>query len=76
MSLINILWIIVSLVLITLILLQQRSADSGGLFGSGGGGGGDGSFYQRRRGLERILFIATIVMGALFIILAILNFVL
>ncbi len=73
MQLITILEVIVSIVLIILVLLQQRSAGLGGLFG---GGRGDGNFYQRRRGLERILFIATIVTGALFIILAILNFVL
>ena len=52
---------------------RPASAGSGGLFG---GGGGDGSFYQRRRGLERILFMATIVTGALFVTLAILNFIL
>lgn len=73
MSLLTIAEITVSIVLIVLILLQQRSADTGGLFG---GGGGDGTFYQRRRGLERILFIATIVVAALFIAIAILNFVL
>ncbi len=61
--------IVVSIVLIILILLQERETGVSGLFG----GGGDGGFYQKRRGLERIIFILTIVLIAVFAGLALLN---
>ncbi len=63
--------IIVSIALIALILLQERSAGLSGIFGGEGGG-----FYQTRRGLEKFIFIATIVLGIAFVALAILNLVL
>mgnify|MGYP001566108684 CR=1 FL=1 len=63
----------VSVIIIILILLQERSAGGlGGLMG----GGGDGGFYQARRGFERLIFWATIVLAALFGVLALLNLVL
>lgn len=65
--------IISSVLLIVLILIQERSS---GLSGILGGGGGDGGSYQTRRGLERVLFWATIGMGAIFAILVILDLVL
>ena len=63
--------IAVSLALIVLILLQANASDIGGVFGGGGGG-----FHHKRRGLEKVLFIATIALTALFTGLALLNFVL
>jgi protein translocase SecG subunit len=63
---ISILHIIVAVVLIVLILLQERSAGLSGIFGGDGGG-----FYQTRRGMERVIFGATIVCAALFIGLAV-----
>ena len=71
-SLITFLQIIVSIVLITVILLQERSSGAGGAFGGGGGGG----LYQSRRGLEKVIFISTIVLVILFAGLALLNLVL
>ena len=63
----------VSVLLIILILLQERSSAGGlGIFG----GGGDGSFYQTRRGLEKTLFAATILLAIIFSALALLNLVL
>ena len=62
---IAILQIIVAAVLICLILLQERSAGLSGLFG------GEGAFYQTRRGLEKVIFRATIVSVVLFAALAI-----
>ncbi|HCJ52716.1 MAG: preprotein translocase subunit SecG [Candidatus Kerfeldbacteria bacterium RIFCSPLOWO2_01_FULL_48_11] len=52
------------------ILLQNKGADAGSIFG---GGGGDGNVYTTRRGLERMLFISTIVLSILFMGLAIVN---
>jgi len=60
--------IVVSVVLIILILLQERSSGLSGVFGGGGG-----EFYSQRRGLERIIFFATIGLVALFAILSIVN---
>lgn len=62
----------VSIALIILILIQERSSGAGGLFG---GGGGDGGLYQTRRGFEKILFIATIVLSIVFAGLALSNLV-
>lgn len=56
--------IILSVVLIGLILLQRSGAELGGAFGGGDAGGG--TLYTRR-GFEKVLFIATIVCGVLFV---------
>lgn len=63
--------IIVSILLIILILLQQRGTALGSAFGQDGGGGG----YGTRRGIQKKLLWATIICGALFIVLAVLNLV-
>lgn len=53
--------IIICVALATAILLQQRGSGIGGAFGGGG------ASYFTKRGFEKILFIATIVLGILFI---------
>jgi preprotein translocase subunit SecG len=58
--------IIISILLIIFILLQQRGGGLGSIFGEGG-------FYTKRRGAEKKIFWATIILGILFIILAILK---
>lgn len=60
--------VVVSIILIVLVLLQQRSAGLGTLFGGTGG-----TPYQTRRGLEKIIFWATIVTAVVFSALAVLN---
>ncbi len=67
MLLIPVAQIILSVVIIALILLQERSAGMSGLFGGGEGGG----VYQTRRGLEKIVFYATIVCAIAFAALAV-----
>ncbi|MCD6550248.1 preprotein translocase subunit SecG [bacterium] len=59
--------IIVCTILIVLILLQQRGTALGSAFGGGG------EFYSTRRGIQKKMFWATIFLGAVFIILALLN---
>jgi len=59
--------IVVSIILAILILLQQRGSSLGSAFG------GIGEFYAARRGMEKKIFWATVVFGALFIALALLN---
>jgi protein translocase SecG subunit len=65
--------IVIALALIVTILLQQRGAGGSAIFGGGGGGG---SSYYTKRGFEKIIFIATIVLAGLFIVAAFINLVL
>ena len=60
--------IIISIVLIVLILLQERSSGLSGVFG-----GSESSYYQTRRGLEKIIFTATIVLVIIFAALSLIN---
>jgi len=62
--------LIVAVLLIIFILLQQRGTALGSAFG------GEGGFYATRRGIQKKIFWATIVCGALFIVLALLNLIL
>ncbi len=64
----NIAEIVVSVALIAVVLLQERSAGAGGLFG-----GGSGASYQTRRGFERIIYWATLVLAFIFGALAVAN---
>lgn len=57
----------VALILISLILLQQRGSALGSAFGQEGGA------YAERRGVQKHLYYATIVFGALFILIAVVN---
>lgn len=60
---------VIAVALIGLILLQERSVGLSSLFGERGG------FYQTRRGLERIIFMSTIVLAVLFAGLSIFQFI-
>lgn len=70
-DIISIAQVVVSVIVIALILTQERSS-AGGLGGLAGGGG-DSGFYQTRRGLEKFLFSATIVLVIVFAALALAN---
>jgi len=65
---IDIAQIVIAILLSAAILVQQR----GGL--SSIFGGGDTSFYSTRRGAEKIIFWATIVLSILFLGTALLRF--
>lgn len=67
MNWIKIAQVIASLLLITAILLQNRGAGLGSAFG------GSGGVYLTKRGLEKKLFIATIVLAVIFFSLSILG---
>jgi preprotein translocase subunit SecG len=58
--------VIISILLIASILLQQRGVGLGGAFG------GEGNVYRTRRGVERSLFYATIILGVAFVVFAVL----
>ena len=66
----NYIQIIVSVLLIASILLQHRGTSLGGAFG------GEGNVYRSRRGAEKFLFNATVVLAIIFVALAIANIVL
>ena len=66
-TIISIIQIIVSVLLIIGILMQQRGGGLSTVFG------GSGSVYRTRRGVEKVIFIATIILAALFFLTAFLN---
>ena len=66
MNFLNIALVVVSVIIIGLVLLQDRTGGTGGVFGGGEAGG----VYQRKRGLEKSLFMATIVFATAFAVLS------
>ena len=56
----QIIQIIVSIAIITLVLVQAKGAGLGGIFG------GDGGIYRTRRGVEKTLYQATIGLSLFF----------
>jgi len=63
----NIIQIVIAVALIAAILLQQRGSGLSSAFGGGGG------VYYQKRGMEKILFRASIALGALYLATAFLN---
>jgi len=57
--------VVVALLLMVAILLQNRGAGLGGAFGGTGGG-----IYLTKRGLEKKLFVVTIILAVVFILLS------
>ena len=60
MKWIKIVQIVIAILLMLAILLQNRGAGLSGIFG------GAGNVYRAKRGIEKILFISTIVLSILF----------
>ncbi len=63
----NIVQILVSIALITVIFLQGKQGALGGLLS------GDSSVYRTKRGLEKTLYRLTIVLTVTFVIVSVLN---
>ena len=61
-SILNTIIIITSILAILLILLQQRGASLGAGFGA------SGELYTERRGLEKSLFITTVIVVTIFVL--------
>ncbi len=61
---------ITSVLLIVAILLQQRGGSLGAAFGGGG------EFYVSQRGIQKKIFVATCILGTLFIVFSLLNLIL
>ena len=68
--LINIVQIILGIALATAVLLQRQGAGLSGAFG------GEGEFHHTKRGAEKFLFIATIILSVLFFGTALANIIL
>lgn len=69
-NIISVVQIVISILLIAAILLQQRGTGLSATFG------GEGNVYRTKRGLEKSIFMATIVLAVVFFALALLKFVL
>lgn len=72
-SILPIIQIILSVALILAILLQTSASGLGGAFG---GSDSPDAGYNTRRGIERILFNATIIIAVLFILSSFIAFLL
>jgi len=66
-NILNIIQIVIATLLIVVILLQQRGTGLSAAFG------GEGGVYFKKRGAEKIIFIATIVLATVFILSAIIR---
>lgn len=67
--LMNILQIVISAILIAVVLLQVKGSG----FGAALGGMSGGSVYRTKRGLERTLFQATIILVIVFLFVSFLS---
>ena len=67
MRAITLIQIIVSVLLVAVIVIQAKGTGLGSLFGV------SGEFYRSKRGVERILFIVTIILAILFLLTSIAN---
>ncbi|MCL4393544.1 MAG: preprotein translocase subunit SecG [Chloroflexi bacterium] len=63
----NVVQIIISITLIVIILIQVKGETGGSVFG------GDMGVARTRRGLERTLFNATIVLSVIFLLISFLS---
>lgn len=68
-NILNIAQIIITIMLVIGILMQNRGSGLGSAFG------GEGNVYMTKRGAEKTIFIATIVLSILFLGLGVLRIV-
>ncbi len=64
---VNLIQIIIAVALTVLILLQTKSTSLGSVFG------GDSAIHRTRRGVEKTLHQTTIVLSAIFFLIAVLS---
>jgi len=63
----GIIQIIIAVLLTIVILVQSKGSGLGGIFG------GEGNVYKSKRGLDKFLMVATIVLAVIFIGLAVVG---
>lgn len=61
--------VVTAIILIILVLMQNRGGGLSGVFG----GGDTGNVYRTKRGLEKKIFISTIIFSILFLGLSLAN---
>ena len=61
--------IVLAIAIIVIVLIQSKDAGMSNMFG----GGGDMGVYKTRRGVEKTLFNATIVLGIVFLLLCLVS---
>ena len=66
-TLFNAVAVVASILMILCILIQNRGQSLGVSFG------GDSSYYRSKRGAERVIFNATIILGVVFVLSIILS---
>lgn len=66
-KILTIIQIIISIVLMAAILIQARGT------GLGSAWGGGSELYRSKRGVERIVFVATIILAAAFLLISIIS---
>ena len=66
-TILSIVQLVLALLLVVAVLLQQRGTGLSATFG------GEGNVYRTKRGLEKIIFFATIVLAAIFFVAAVVN---
>ena len=66
-TVLNIVQIVISVALITVILFQIKGGGIGGIFGQAD------SVFRTKRGIERYLFLGTIVLTVIFVILSMIS---
>ncbi len=64
---VSVIQIVISVLLVGAILLQQRGTGLSAAFG------GEGNVYRTKRGLEKVIFAATIVLAVLFFATALVS---
>lgn len=69
MNIFSIIEIILAVLLVIVIIMQQRGSDAGIVFGGGG------ESFRSKRGLEKFLFYATIILAVFFAANSILSLV-
>jgi len=67
LKILGVIQIIIAVLLTVVILMQSKGSGLGGIFG------GEGNVYKSKRGLDKFLMIATIVLAVVFIGLAIVG---
>jgi len=68
-TILDIIQLVSSILIVITILLQRRGSGLSATFG----GGGDGNFYHAKRGLEKALLVATIILAIVFLGTALLR---
>lgn len=61
--------IVLGIAIIAIVLIQSKDAGMSNMFG----GGGDMGVYRTRRGVEKTLFNATIILGIVFMVLCLVT---